>query len=146
MGQWTLKRKNKYVTLSYIFSDSMKRREEGYIGEELLSNDTEIERTCLVVSQVVKEKAFPLEEALQLYGVSQEAYLKFTVKKLADHINGIDLFIGHFESKTTEVNFRVSILAALEEVLLPVSKFQHDNSKEYYKHLESGILKLVNSH
>lgn len=61
-------------------------KEEAYIGEELLTLGSELERKCMVVKQSVQDGDFSLAEALELYKVSQEDYEKFVAKNVVQEI------------------------------------------------------------
>lgn len=65
----------------------MKCREEGYIGELIQSKDTEMERTCMVISQVIKKGASTFEQALELYEVPMDVYLSYTIETLTKEFN-----------------------------------------------------------
>jgi hypothetical protein len=57
-----------------------KKGDSGTVGEELLANISELEEKCRVIKQASNEKYFSLEEALVLYGVSNEAYKNWMIK------------------------------------------------------------------
>lgn len=55
--------------------------ESGYIGEELMLTD-ELTRKCKIVRLTVQDGDFTLDEALDVYEVSKDDFLKFTAKNI----------------------------------------------------------------
>ena len=51
--------------------------DHGSVGEELLSNIPDIELKCNAVYESVKLGIFTLDEALSIYNVKKEEYLKY---------------------------------------------------------------------
>ncbi len=66
----------------------------GYIAEELLEGRSALDSKCLVIEKTVEDGDFSLEEALQLYEVSQEEYENFLVRR----------FFGEFEITLTALS------------------------------------------
>jgi len=64
-----------------MYLDKQALGESGLVGEELLTDAAyEIEQQCRAVQETVNENIFSLDEALEAYGVSQEAYSLFQLK------------------------------------------------------------------
>ena len=122
----------------------MKNREEGYIGELLLSKDTELERTCLIVSQVVKKGTFSLEEALDLYQVPYEKYTKYLAGTIVD-----DLTIEFggatpsFSTKRLGINLRVSLLAKIVELLFYPSILEDATDEKNVQLIQKDLQKII---
>lgn len=123
----------------------MKRREEGYIGELIQSKDTEMERTCLVISQVIKKGAFTLEQALELYEVPMDVYLSYTIETLAKEFNQeTTSVIGEsFHDKKWEISLRASVMSKLFEIFFLPSLLEDANDKKNYQVLQSDLKKLI---
>jgi len=125
----------------------MKHREEGYIGELLLSKDTEVERTCLIISQVIKKGTLKLEEALDLYEVSMETYLKYTVETIAFELNKeTSQMIGSFDSKKQEFNVKASLMSRLVEILFSPRLLEDAIDKKNVSALQSDLKKLMKAY
>ncbi len=56
----------------------------GYIAEDMLSLDRELERRCYAVKKSTQEGYFALQEALPLYQVTELQYLAFLLLKNDD--------------------------------------------------------------
>jgi len=62
--------------------DRKKYIESGYIYEELFNtSEKELDHKCYVIYQCVKDMDFSLEDALNLYKVSEEDYDKYLKNK-----------------------------------------------------------------
>lgn len=117
----------------------MKRREEGYI-EDLGSGEVELDRTCTVISQVVRKGGFTLERALEAYEVSMEEYADYMARHLASQISEeVDMIFMSQNSARSYVHLKVSVLAALQEKLFP-SYHNKIQTERYFKHLETDAL------
>jgi hypothetical protein len=60
----------------------------GSVGEELLTNVSEVEEKGAVVDKAIREGYFSLQEALHAYGLSELEYLSYSLLKDRNKLEG----------------------------------------------------------
>jgi hypothetical protein len=68
-----------------LVNDNTNLTESGYIAEELMITD-ELTRKCKTVKLTVQDGDFTLVEALEVYEISKEDFLKFTAKNILSEL------------------------------------------------------------
>jgi hypothetical protein len=65
-----------------MLKDKSQYGEAGYVAEELLGDEEfELNQVCLTIKSLVERKVFTQEKALKAYGVTEETYAHFLIKK-----------------------------------------------------------------
>lgn len=64
-----------------MFSEVEYIGDEGYIAEDLLANDRELEGWCKAVQKSTREGYFSINDALSLYQVTKFQYLVYLLHK-----------------------------------------------------------------
>jgi hypothetical protein len=114
--------KNNYVDLSTMFQTNKHKMIPAgdQISEPDVISDSEqdIQFRCETVSEIVKDKIFPLKKALEIYNVTFRQYFgylllhdesKITIDSdviqvfLTTMFNAMDLSVSHLDSKTEKV-------------------------------------------
>lgn len=114
-----------------MYLDKSHLTESGYVAEDLLDGKPEdISRKCLVVKQTVQDGDFKLEEALQLYEVSEKEYKKFLAESLIAELQ------TSFDLTSKKVNMIYSIEVFAEVYNLMLSKLDKE-SMHIIKHFQS---------
>lgn len=82
--------------------------EDATIADELMQTD-ELTRKCKVIKMVVQDEDFTLEEALTIYKVSKEDYLKFRAK---DFISSLKASVASepVKVRTTDSLFMLEVI------------------------------------
>ncbi len=85
-----------------MYPDNLKyQKEEAHTGEELLNSSqvSDLERTCMVIKQLVDDKAFSLNEALELYGLSNQEYDNFLSRHMKAELSAALSSVSHAKDK-----------------------------------------------
>ncbi|WP_212005962.1 hypothetical protein [Chitinophaga sp. HK235] len=114
-----------------MFADKSIFNEAAYIGEELMKDRyfSDIDRKCYTVIKTVQDGDFYLEEAMDLYGVSQTDIENYVSKRI---LKELDSFFATCSAKSKTIAILDIISEMYKNYFNPIDK----DATEVFMHFE----------